>query len=79
MFLYGARPFHFESLAGSLILAAQGPAVVIGSFGSHNVITPAWLGQIAGLLLLSAVLGLSAAAFRTARLGRGRHPRNGPG
>jgi Glycosyltransferase family 87 len=67
VFLYGARPFQFESVPGSLILALQGPAVVIGSFGSDNVVTPGWLGQLAGLLLLAALGGLTVAALRQAR------------
>ena len=65
--LYGTRPLHFESLLGALVLALQGPAVLVRSYGSSNVMTPVWLGRLADLSLLVVVLALAAAALRAGR------------
>ena len=43
--LYGERPLHFESQLGAMVLALQGPAALVRSYGSSNVMTPVWLGQ----------------------------------
>src|SRR5207247_2522258 len=62
--LYGERPLHFESQLGALVLALQGPAVLVRSYGSSNVMTPVWLGRLADLALLLGMLAVAAAALR---------------
>jgi Glycosyltransferase family 87 len=62
--LYGERPLHFESQLGALVLALQGPAALVRSYGSSNVMTPAWLGRLADLSLLVGVLAVAGAALR---------------
>jgi hypothetical protein len=63
--LYGERPLHFESQLGSIVLALQGPAALVRSYGSSNVMTPVWLGRLADLALLVGMLAIAAAALRT--------------
>ena len=75
--LYGMRPFQFESLGGSVLLALNGPATLIGSFGSHNVITPVWLGRLADVALWGGLLVLSVGAWRAGAIGR-QTPENQP-
>jgi Glycosyltransferase family 87 len=62
--LYGERPLHFESQLGALVLALQGPAALVRSYGSSNVMTPVWLGRLADLALLLGMLAIAAAALR---------------
>jgi hypothetical protein len=69
--LYGERPLHFESLLGALVLARQGPAALVRSYGSSNVMTPVWLVQLADVSLLVVVLALAAGALRAGRTLRG--------
>jgi uncharacterized membrane protein len=65
--LYGARPFHFESTWGSALLATHGPATVVGSFGSKNVISPAWLLRLSSLVLFSGLLAIAVCAWKKGR------------
>jgi glycosyl transferase family 87 len=62
--LYGERPLHFESQLGALVLALQGPAALVRSYGSSNVMTPVWLARLADFSLLVGVLAVAAAALR---------------
>jgi Glycosyltransferase family 87 len=62
--LYGERPLHFESQLGALVLALQGPAALVRSYGSSNVMTPLWLGRLADLSLLMGMLAVAVAALR---------------
>jgi uncharacterized membrane protein len=69
--LYGARPLHFESQLGALVLALEGPAALVRSYGSSNLITPTWLVRLSDLSLWVVVLALAAAALRAGgRLGQ---------
>jgi hypothetical protein len=62
--LYGERPLHFESQLGAVVLALEGPAALVRSYGSSNVTTPLWLGRLADLSLLVGMLAVAAAALR---------------
>jgi hypothetical protein len=62
--LYGERPLHFESQLGAVVLVLQGPAALVRSYGSSNVMTPLWLGRLADLSLLVGMLAVAAAALR---------------
>jgi len=62
--LYGERPLHFESQLGAVVLALEGPAVLVRSYGSSNVMTPLWLGRLADLSLLVGMLAVAAGALR---------------
>jgi hypothetical protein len=66
MFAYGPRPFQVESLVGAATALLGGKALLIGSFGSHNVITPGWLGSIWAVLLPLSVLICTGLAVRFA-------------
>lgn len=61
--LYGARPLHFESLAGSLVLAFGG-GQVSGSFGSFNVSAGPLLLRVMDLLPIVILVGFGTAAWR---------------
>jgi hypothetical protein len=65
--LYGARPFHFESTWGSVLLAIGGPSVTVSSFGSRNVISPAWLLQLSSLFLFGGLAAVARAAWKSGR------------
>jgi uncharacterized membrane protein len=65
--LYGARPFHFESTWGSLLLALHGRSTLVSSFGSLNVASPGWLLQLASLVLLGGLLAFAVAAWKSGR------------
>ena len=62
--LYGERPLHFESQLGAVVLALEGPAALVRSYGSSNVMTPLWLGRLADLSLLVGTLAFAGAALR---------------
>jgi Glycosyltransferase family 87 len=62
--LYGERPLHFESQLGAVVLALEGPAALVRSYGSSNVMTPLWLGRLADLSLLVGMLAVAAGALR---------------
>jgi uncharacterized membrane protein len=62
--LYGERPLHFESQLGAVVLALKGPAALVRSYGSSNVMTPLWLGRLADLSLLVGMLAFAGAALR---------------
>ena len=62
--LYGERPLHFESQLGAVVLALEGPAALLRSYGSSNVMTPVWLSRLADLSLLVGMLAVAAAALR---------------
>jgi hypothetical protein len=63
--LYGERPLHFESQLGAVVLTLEGPAALVRSYGSSNVMTPVWLGRLADLSLLVGMLAVAGAALRT--------------
>jgi len=62
--LYGERPLHFESQLGALVLAVQGPAALVRSYGSSNVMTPLWLGRLADISLVVGMLTVAVGALR---------------
>jgi hypothetical protein len=65
--LYGARPFHFESTWGSLLLTALGPGAAVSSFGSRNVMAPPWLLQLSTATLVAGLAAIARAAWRNGR------------
>jgi hypothetical protein len=67
-FVYGARPFQIESLVGALMVLVRGKSAIVGSFGSINVVAPAWLGWLWTPLLPLSIAGCSYLAARKARL-----------
>jgi uncharacterized membrane protein len=66
-FVYGARPFQVEGLVGAATVLALGKSAIVGSFGSYNVISPAWLGRGWNVLLPLAIATCSVLAARQAR------------
>src|SRR6185369_11653428 len=50
-------------LVGSLVLALRGPGAIVGSFGSMNVITPAWLARAGDIALWGGIFALALGAL----------------